>query len=169
MNYISPSFYSALTEQSHRLSQMILHSMQNALFFSKRKRNLTLPLHYPSFLRWTVSHQQKKYLVITSPRYAGCTRLSGISLLVKRREPKLRLPSHPWPGQAKGGGTTNIPKVKQTCSYGWILGVESDTREKNTFFMLLLEFSAKAKGKKKQQTNKNQTFLKFLVIVHCSG
>lgn len=133
---------------------MILHSAQNALSFSKGKRNLTLPLNYPSLLRWIVSHQQKKYLVITSPRYASCTRLSGISLLATQIEPKLRLLSHPWPVQAKGEGTTNIPKVRQTCSYGWILGVESDHSEKNTF----LHFCLNSWQKPREKTNTPQMF-----------
>lgn len=127
-----------------------------------RKWNLTLPLNYPSLLRWIVSHQQKKHLVITSPRYASCARLSGISLWAKQIELKLRLLAYPWPVQAKGGEATNITKVRQTCSYGWILGAESGTSENKIHFYTFTWILGKSQGKR-------QTLLKFLVIVHCSG
>lgn len=143
---------------------MILHSMQNALFFSKGIRNLTLSVNYPSLLKWIVSHQQKKYPVIAPPRYTSCTRLPGIWLLAKHRpKAKATLPSYPWLVQAKGGGTTSIPKVRQTCSYGCILGAESDTSEKIQFLTLGWTIG-KSQGKKnKTKTNKNPN-QKFLTI-----
>lgn len=146
---------------------MVLHSVQTVLFFSRGKRSPMLPPNYPSLLRWIAHHQQQKYLVIISPKYASCTRLLGIMLLAKQIKPKLRLPTTFLTCTKRR--RNQHPKGETDILYRWILKAVVKITENNTLLEDSPNFYSKSvySAASRKRSDFNGQNLCLITLINC--